>query len=67
MDEEVTGISWMRSQGTYNKMLTMNNKVVKMWKIYEKPDKKIIRSASKDLVLPRFQVLDNSVNAVVQY
>lgn len=48
-------------------MLTMNNKFVKLWKIGEKSEKKMVRSAHKDLALPKFQVVDNSVNAVLQY
>jgi hypothetical protein len=47
VDEEVTGISWMRAQGQYQKMMTMNSKFIKIWKIYEKPEKKIVRSANK--------------------
>lgn len=37
IDEEVIALSWMRSQGQYQKMLTMNSKIIKLWKIHEKP------------------------------
>lgn len=45
----------------------MNNKIIKLWKIGEKVEKKIIRSAHSDLTLPKFQAVDNNVNAVLQY
>ncbi len=50
-------MSWMKSQGQYQKMLTMNSKSIKLWKIFEKPEKKIVRSANKELSLPKFQVV----------
>ena len=56
----------MKPQGQYQKMFTMNSKFIKLWKIFEKPEKKIVRSANKQLSLPKFQVLENKVNAVVQ-
>lgn len=45
----------------------MNGKSIKLWKIFEKPEKKMIRSANKELGLPKFQNLENCVNASVQY
>lgn len=57
IDEEVLALSWMKPQGQYQKMLTMNSKYLKLWKIYEKAEKKIIRSANKQLSLPKFQAL----------
>ena len=47
IDEEVLALSWMKPQGQYQKMLTMNSKYLKLWKIFEKPEKKIVRSANK--------------------
>jgi serine/threonine-protein phosphatase 2A regulatory subunit B len=34
IEEEITGITWMRPQGKYMKMATCNNKSIKLWKIY---------------------------------
>ena len=60
-------MAWLRPQANYQKMLTMNNKIIKLWKIGEKVEKKIVRSAHSDLTLPKFQAVDNNVNAVLQY
>jgi len=59
-------MAWLRPQGSYHKMLTMNNKYVKLWKIGEKVEKKVVRSAHKDVTVPKFEVIDNCVNAVLQ-
>ena len=48
-------------------MVTMNAKSVRVWKIFEKPEKKMTRCVGKDFVLPKFQPTENSVNAVIQY
>jgi hypothetical protein len=34
IEEEVTDIVWMPQQGNYMKMLTTNDRTVKLWKIY---------------------------------
>lgn len=57
VEEEITGINWMRSQGKYLKMLTTNSKNIKLWKIYEKAEKKIVKTAGKDLNMPKLQNL----------
>jgi len=37
------------------KMLTSNSKSIKFWKIFEKTDKKVVKSAGKDLNMPKLQ------------
>jgi serine/threonine-protein phosphatase 2A regulatory subunit B len=34
VEEEITGIEWMRHQGRYMKMLTTNSRNIKLWKIF---------------------------------
>ena len=67
VDEEVLDISWMKPQGNYLKLMTMNCKNIKMWKIYEKPEKKLVKSSGKELTIPKLQSVDNVVNASLQY
>ncbi len=57
VDEQVNDISWMKPQGNYLKLLTMNCKNIKLWKIYEKPEKKIIKSAGKQLTIPKLHTV----------
>lgn len=66
IDEEIISFSWMRSQGNYHKMLTTNTKYVKLWKIYERQTKKMVKSATKDLALPKFEVKQRSTQAMLQ-
>lgn len=53
INEEIVGISWLRPQGKYLKLLTTNNKSMKFWKAFEKTEKRIIKSATKQLQFPR--------------
>lgn len=39
--EEVMHIDWFRPQGRYQKVLTANSHTVKLWKLYEKSDKRV--------------------------
>jgi hypothetical protein len=34
IEESITGISWLPSQGKYMKLLTANSKTIKTWKIF---------------------------------
>lgn len=45
----------------------MNCKNIKMWKIFEKPEKKLIKSAGKELTIPKLHTVENAVNASLQY
>ena len=66
IEEEITGIQWLRTQGRYLKMATTNSKNIKIWKIFEKVDKKITKSAGRDLQLPKLQNIDQGFSAQLQ-
>lgn len=66
VEKDVLAISWLKQQGNYQKMLTMNSKFIKLWKMGEKVDKKMTRNVNKELALPKFQPLESSINATVQ-
>lgn len=57
IDEEVSSLCWLHPQGHYQKMLTMNSKTIKQWKIYEKAQKKMVKSSNKQFTLPKFQTV----------
>jgi len=45
----------MKGQGKYLKMVTSNSRTVKLWKMFERTDKKVVKSAGKDLNMPKLQ------------
>ena len=47
VEESITGISWLPSQGKYMKLLTSNSKTIKTWKLFEKTEKRIVKGASR--------------------
>lgn len=47
--DEVKKVNWLREQGKYLKMITSNEKNIKIWKIFEKTDKKIVKPSGKNL------------------
>lgn len=55
VEEEIRGMTWLSPQGSYMKMVTTNDRTIKLWKIFEKTDKKVVRSAGKDLAMPKLQ------------
>ena len=48
VDEEILDLNWMKPQGNYLKLLTMNCKNIKLWKIFEKSEKKMVKG--KELI-----------------
>ena len=50
-------INWLKPQGKYLKMATTNAKSIKIWKIYEKNDKKVVKSQSKDVIVPKLKTV----------
>jgi hypothetical protein len=48
-------------------MLSTNSRSIKFWKIFEKADKKIVKTAGKDLMIPRLQNTDSYFNAHLEY
>jgi hypothetical protein len=55
VDEEIVDMAWLKQQGKYMKLITTNARTIKLWKIYEKFEKKIVRSAGKDLNMPKLE------------
>jgi hypothetical protein len=37
----------MRPQGRYLKLLTANTRSIKLWKAYERKDKKVVKAATR--------------------
>ena len=60
-------IVWMSQQGNYMKLLTTNDRTVKLWKIYEKSEKKIVKSAGKELAIPKLQGVETSYISQLQH
>ena len=63
VDEEITAIKWLQPQGRYHKLATTNSRTIKIWKMFEKSEKKVIKAAGKDLNIPKLQTIDNSYQA----
>lgn len=63
VEEEITGVHWLRTQGKYMKMLTSNSKSIKFWKIHEKTEKKVVKSAGKELNMPKLQNVESGINS----
>lgn len=63
IEEEITGINWLRPQGKYMKMLTCNSKSIKLWKIYERTERKVVKSAGKELNTPKLQSVESAINS----
>ena len=66
VDETITDINWLQGQGKYMKLLTTNTKNIKLWKIFEKAEKKVVKSAGKELTMPKVQTQQSSLVANVQ-
>lgn len=64
---EIIDISWLRPQGRYLKLLTTNTRSIKLWKAFQKIDKKVIKAANKDLNLPKLQAMQPVFTANQQY
>ena len=60
VDEEIADMAWLNQQGKYLKLVTTNTRSIKLWKIYEKFDKKVVRSTGKDLNMPKLKNLETN-------
>lgn len=67
IEETITGISWLSPQGKYLKIVSTNSRNIKVWKIFEKVQKKVVRSATKDLMLPKLQTTESNYSAQISY
>lgn len=59
-------IQWLKPQGKYLKICTSNARTVKIWKMFEKTEKKVVKSAGKELMMPKLQIVDSSFGADMQ-
>lgn len=66
VDEEISCIHWLKPQGKYLKLATTNSRNVKIWKCFEKTQKKVVKSAGGDLNMPKLQNIDTSYSAEMQ-
>ena len=61
VDEKITGINWLKNQGKNMYVLTTNSKTIKLWKLSQKSLKKVVKSAGKDLSMPKLQVYEDGM------
>lgn len=66
VDEEILDLFWPKPQANYLKLLTMNCKGIKLWKLLEKAEKKMASSTGKELTIPKMHAVENNVSAVLQ-
>ncbi len=66
VDESITEIDWMNPQGKYLKMMTTNTKDVKLWKMFDRSEKKVAKSARKELQMPKLQTVGAGLSANLQ-
>lgn len=55
VSEKIVDTCWLRNQGKFLKMITTNSQSIKIWKAFEKADRKILKSANKELQMPKLQ------------
>ena len=41
IEEQIKGIEWLQPQGKYNKLVSTNERSIKVWKFFEKVYKKL--------------------------
>ena len=66
VEEEIVELRWLRPQGKYLKMITTNCRSIKLWKMFEKTEKKVVKGAGKQLSMPKLQAIDQSYAAQTQ-
>ena len=47
IEEQIKGIEWLQPQGKYNKLVSTNERSIKVWKFFEKVYKKVTKNAGK--------------------
>lgn len=57
---------WLKPQGKYLKLVTTNARNMKMWKLFEKAEKKVVKLAGKDLSMPKIQSAETNCSAELQ-
>jgi len=66
VEESIVDIQWLKGQGKYEKVMTTNAKTIKVWKIFEQSEKKVVKSGGRDLAMPKIETVDKSFVANVQ-
>lgn len=61
IEEKITAINWLKNQGKNMYVLTTNSKNIKLWKLSQKTMKKVVRSAGKELAMPKLQVYEDGM------
>lgn len=54
---------WLSRQGKYMRLFSTNSRGIKFWKIFEKNEKKVVKSAGKDLAIPKLETVDTGYSA----
>ena len=47
----------MKPQGKFRKIVTTNAKSIKLWKLVEKPEKRVVKSSGKELSMPKLETI----------
>jgi len=50
-------MEWLQPQGKYLKLATTNSRSIKLWKLFQKSEKKVVKSAGKELSIPKLQTI----------
>jgi len=65
--EEIVDMHWLAPQGKYLKLVTTNSRNMKIWKLFEKTQKKVVKTAGHDLNMPRLQNTETNYVAELQH
>lgn len=66
IEEEIKDIHWLSPQGPYMKMITTNDRSVKLWKIFDKTEKRVVKSAGKELNMPKMHTVEQGYVSQLQ-
>lgn len=54
-------MQWLTAQGKYQKLITTNERNIKVWKLFEKCFKKVGKSGGKEMNMPKLEVVENAL------
>ncbi len=66
VEETINGLAWLQPQGKYLKIVSTNSRSIKLWKVFEKAEKKVVKTAGRDLMMPRLQNVDSYLTSHLQ-
>lgn len=67
IEERIQAITWLEPQGKTQFVATANSNKVKLWKLCQRPLKKVVRSAGKELNMPKLQVIEEGLVPTLKY